>query len=120
MEVPLSLIDEPRRVTERGLQGYRSPGRVRRYAKMLKEGKPQPPIELILTISVDRRPLKKPFTIYNGEHRYGAAVLARRQTIPAVVAWAETDGPLDDEEFETDEAKIANAEPVLAWAKNEA
>ena len=39
MEIPISLIDEPRRVTERGLQGYRSVKRVRDYANMLKAAK---------------------------------------------------------------------------------
>ena len=37
----------------------------------------------------DGRPLKKPFTIYNGEHRYGAAVLAGCETMLAVMAWEE-------------------------------
>lgn len=84
-EIPISLIDEPRRVTTRGLQGYRSVKRVRDYARMLKTGETPPPIELIKVRLSDGRLLKKPFTIYNGEHRYGAAVLACRQTMLAVI-----------------------------------
>jgi len=111
-EVPLSLISAA--MAER--KGYRSPNRVRLYTKMVKNSKP-PPIELILTVSVDGRPLKKPFYIYNGGHRYGAAVLAGCETIPAVVAWIEKEGTFDEEEYETDETNIANAERFILWAE---
>jgi hypothetical protein len=99
-EIPLSLIDEPRRVTQLGLRGYRSVKRVRDYAKRLKAGETSPPIELIEARSSDGRLLKKPFAIYNGEHRCAAAVLAGRETMLAVIAWVEEE---DADEFAEDE-----------------
>jgi hypothetical protein len=71
-EIPLSLIDEPYR--------YRSPRRIAQYLKMLKEGKEAPPIELIRVLDDD-----PPYDIFNGGHRYKAALLAGRTTILAVV-----------------------------------
>lgn len=99
-EIPISLIDEPRLVTQLGLTGYRSAKRVRDYAKRLKAGETSPPIELIEARSSDGRLLKKPFTIHNGAHRYGAAVLAGRETMLAVIAWVEED---DDDYATSDE-----------------
>ena len=99
-EIPICLIDEPRRVTEGGLAGCRSVKRVRDYAKRLKAGETAPPIELIEARSSDGRLLKKPFTIYNGEHRYAAAVLAGRETMLAVIACVEEE---DADDFAEDE-----------------
>lgn len=110
LEVPIASIEEPRLVTQSGAEGYRDPERVRRYARLLEAGSPPPPIELIETRSADGRPLKQPYSIYNGQHRYGAAVLAGRPTLPAVIAWVEVEPA---EEFREDE--FATNGPVLTF-----
>jgi hypothetical protein len=74
LEIPLSVIDDNHKPS-------RSPKRVKQYAKMFKEGKVAPPIEVI-----EMPGLKVPYDIYNGIHRYRAAVLAGRKTVLAVMA----------------------------------
>lgn len=78
-KIPLSLINEPEP------RHIRFPGRVKKYAQWLKDGKRAPPIELILLIPADGRQLKKPFDIYDGAHRFAAAALVGRKSISAMV-----------------------------------
>jgi hypothetical protein len=75
-KIPLRLISEP---------DIRFPGHVKKYAKWLKEGKRAPPIELIELVPADGRQLKQPYDIYDGHHRYTAAVLVGRKSISAII-----------------------------------
>ena len=94
-EIPLSVIYDP------GPKYLRSPARVKQYAKMLKQGKVAPPIELMERISVDGTPLrsKHQFDIDNGVHRFKAAELVGRKTILAVVSQLIPYEPYDDDEY---------------------
>jgi hypothetical protein len=102
LEVPLCVIDKP--------DGYRSLKRARKYARMLKEGSVAPPVELC--VNYLRKEIEdeeeeeeewlrrcgigrlRPYRILNGEHRYGAAMLAGCKTIRAVISGVETETAL--------------------------
>jgi ParB-like nuclease domain len=80
-DMPIASIDEP------------SPNKVehslvREYSERFKQGEIADPIELI-DISASY-PGETPFEIYNGRHRYCAAVLAGHKTIRAVIVAYET------------------------------
>jgi uncharacterized ParB-like nuclease family protein len=94
-EIPLPLILEP------VPHHIRSPKRVKQYVKILKEGKVAPPIEIMQMVTPDKRPLKQPYEIFNGMHRYKAAVLAGRKTILAVVIDVIEYEPFNEDEYAT-------------------
>jgi hypothetical protein len=67
------------------------PYRVKRYAKLLKQGSDAPPIEVMENYSIENRTAQL-YEVQNGQHRYQAAVNVGRHTIDAVIIGAWMDG----------------------------